>query len=187
MLKTTKRTTALLTAAMSLGIAAPAGAMPFNTDAHGSLVPVEITPPAVQSVAPSGRGGGISDLGYGWIGTGGVAIALIGARNGRKPSQGQDDAAPGASARRHRPSGSLGRARAHPRRLEPHHPRPAVQIVRVSAPGGFDWANAGIGAAGALGLSTLAIGGGLAITRRRTDARHGKPRARQTTPAPSCR
>lgn len=56
MLKTTKRTTALLTAAMSLGIAAPAGAMPFNTDAHGSLVPVEITPPAVQGVAPSGRG-----------------------------------------------------------------------------------------------------------------------------------
>ena len=36
-------------------------------------------------------------------------------------------------------------------------PQPAVQIVRVSAPGGFDWGDAGIGAAGALGLSTLAI------------------------------
>jgi hypothetical protein len=35
--------------------------------------------------------------------------------------------------------------------------QPAVQIVRVSAPGGFDWGDAGIGAAGALGLSTLAI------------------------------
>jgi hypothetical protein len=49
-------------------------------------------------------------------------------------------------------------------------PQPAVQIVRVSAPSGFDWGDAGIGAAGALGLSTLAIGGGLVIAgkKRRT-------------------
>ena len=46
-------------------------------------------------------------------------------------------------------------------------PEPAVQIVRVAAPGGFDWGDAGIGAAGALGLSTLAIGTGLAITGSR--------------------
>jgi hypothetical protein len=46
-------------------------------------------------------------------------------------------------------------------------PQPAVQIVRVSAPGGFDWRDAGIGAAGALGLSTLAIGSGLVIAARR--------------------
>jgi hypothetical protein len=39
--------------------------------------------------------------------------------------------------------------------------QPAVQIVRVSAPGGFDWGDASIGAAGALGLSMVAIGGGL--------------------------
>ena len=45
--------------------------------------------------------------------------------------------------------------------------QPAVQIVRISAPGGFDWSDAGIGAAGALGLSTLAIGTGLAIAARR--------------------
>ena len=46
-------------------------------------------------------------------------------------------------------------------------PQPAVQIVRVSAPGGFDWGDAGIGAAGAFGLSMLAIGGGLVIAARR--------------------
>lgn len=45
--------------------------------------------------------------------------------------------------------------------------QPAVQIVRVSAPGGFDWGDATIGAAGALGLSTLAIGSGLVIGARR--------------------
>jgi hypothetical protein len=45
--------------------------------------------------------------------------------------------------------------------------QPPVQIVRVSAPGGFDWGDAGIGAAGALGLSTLAIGSGLVIAGRR--------------------
>jgi hypothetical protein len=46
-------------------------------------------------------------------------------------------------------------------------PQPAVQIVRVSAPGGFEWGDAGIGAAGALGLSMLAVGGGLVIAGRR--------------------
>ena len=45
--------------------------------------------------------------------------------------------------------------------------QPAVQIVRVSTPGGFDWGDAGIGAAGALGLSTLAIGSGLVIGAKR--------------------
>ena len=73
------RTTALLTAALSLGIAAPAGARPFDLDGQGSFVPVNINPPAVQSIASSGEGGGISDLGYVGIGTGGVAVALIGA------------------------------------------------------------------------------------------------------------
>jgi hypothetical protein len=45
--------------------------------------------------------------------------------------------------------------------------RPAVQVIRVSAPGGFDWADAGIGAGVALGLSMLATGAGLVITDRR--------------------
>ena len=44
---------------------------------------------------------------------------------------------------------------------------PAV-IVRVSsAKGGFDWGDAGIGAAGALGLSLAALAGGLAVSQRR--------------------
>lgn len=45
--------------------------------------------------------------------------------------------------------------------------QPAVQVIRVSAPGGFDWGDAGIGAAGGLGLSMLAMGGGLVVTQRR--------------------
>jgi hypothetical protein len=45
--------------------------------------------------------------------------------------------------------------------------QPAVQIVRVSAPEAFDWGDAGIGAAGALGLSTLAVGSALVIAARR--------------------
>jgi hypothetical protein len=49
-------------------------------------------------------------------------------------------------------------------------PQPAVQIVRVSTPGGFDWGDASIGAAGALGLSMAAIGSGLVIAARRTRA-----------------
>jgi hypothetical protein len=48
----------------------------------------------------------------------------------------------------------------------------AVEVVRVSAPRGFDWTDAGIGAAGGFGLSMLAIGGGLVIDgiRRQTRA-----------------
>ena len=49
-------------------------------------------------------------------------------------------------------------------------PQPAPQIVRVSTPGGFDWGDASIGAAGALGLSMVALGGGLVIAARRTRA-----------------
>jgi hypothetical protein len=58
-------------------------------------------------------------------------------------------------------------------------PRPAVQIVRVSGAGGFDWGDAGIGAAATLGLSMLVIGGGVAITARRNRT----PR----TPSPASR
>lgn len=54
-------------------------------------------------------------------------------------------------------------------------PQPAVRIVRVSAPGGFDWSSAGIGAAGGFGLSIVALGGGLLIADR---GRHTRPRPR---------
>jgi hypothetical protein len=64
--------------------------------------------------------------------------------------------------------------------------QPAAQVVRVSAPEAFDWGDAGIGAAGALGLSTLAIGSGLVIAASRTDDRAGRtdhpPRRRPTPP-----
>ena len=44
----------------------------------------------------------------------------------------------------------------------------APTIVRVSPPNdGFDWVDAGIGAAGGFALSMLGIGGGLAISQRR--------------------
>lgn len=42
-------------------------------------------------------------------------------------------------------------------------------IVRVSATnGGFDWGDAGIGAAGGLALSMVGVGGALAVSQRRT-------------------
>jgi hypothetical protein len=54
---------------------------------------------------------------------------------------------------------------------------PAV-IVRTSAPNnGFDWGDAGIGAAGAVGLSALGLAGALAITQHRTRRAHRSTRA----------
>ena len=53
------------------------------------------------------------------------------------------------------------------------YPLPApVTIVHVTDPnGGFDWGDAGIGAAGALGLILAITGGTLLIARRRNDRR----------------
>ena len=50
-------------------------------------------------------------------------------------------------------------------------------VVRIQAPpNGFDWGDAGIGAAGGLALAMIGVGGALAVSQRR-------PRGdRQTTP-----
>jgi hypothetical protein len=78
------------------------------------------------------------------------------------------------------PTAASARLDLNPQRtLTTPSPRPAVQIVRVSAPGGFDWGDAAIGAAGVLGLSMLAVGGGVVITaRRRQTARASGPQHR---------
>jgi hypothetical protein len=51
-------------------------------------------------------------------------------------------------------------------------------IVRVIAPqNGFDWGDAGIGAAGGLALSMLGLGGALVISSQRRASRHNIPAA----------
>jgi hypothetical protein len=47
-------------------------------------------------------------------------------------------------------------------------PNTPATIIRVTTPGGFDWGDAGIGAAGAIGLSMLALGLVLVVSQRRT-------------------
>jgi hypothetical protein len=47
-------------------------------------------------------------------------------------------------------------------------PASAVRIVPVSAPEGFDWGDAGIGAAAGVGLAMLAVGGGRSVANRRS-------------------
>lgn len=66
------------------------------------------------------------------------------------------------------PAPASARFELNPRPARSTPSQPAVQIVRVSAPGGFDWGDASIGAAGGLGLSMVAIGGGLVIAARRS-------------------
>jgi hypothetical protein len=59
------------------------------------------------------------------------------------------------------------------KQLAPSSPsQPAVNAAPASAPagspsGGFDWADAGIGAAGGLAISIVGIGGALALSQRR--------------------
>jgi hypothetical protein len=68
------------------------------------------------------------------------------------------------------PAQASARFELNPRPATSTPPQPAIQIVRVSTPSGFDWGDASIGAAGALGLSMVAIGGGLLIAARRSRA-----------------
>jgi hypothetical protein len=46
-------------------------------------------------------------------------------------------------------------------------PQTPATIVRVTTPRGFDWGDAGIGAAGAVGLALSALGVALAVSQRR--------------------
>jgi hypothetical protein len=56
----------------------------------------------------------------------------------------------------------------------------APTTVRVTAPNsGFDWGDAGIGAAGGIALSMIGLGGGLAVSQNRAR------RTRRTTALPS--
>jgi hypothetical protein len=57
---------------------------------------------------------------------------------------------------------------------------PQTPIVRITTPtGGFDWGDAGIGAAGGLAVAMLGVGGGLVFS-------HQRPRrARPTTTLPN--
>jgi hypothetical protein len=59
-------------------------------------------------------------------------------------------------------------ASAHPLPPDPIY-KPSPTIVRITSPSnpGFNWADAGIGAAGGLALALVGIGGGLAIVQHR--------------------
>jgi hypothetical protein len=58
---------------------------------------------------------------------------------------------------------------------------PEVTVVKVAEPapaatgGGLDWADAGIGAGGMLGLVLVAVASGLAVVHRRKGPRQGRP------------
>jgi hypothetical protein len=45
--------------------------------------------------------------------------------------------------------------------------QPPPTLVQVTAPSGFDWGDAGIGAAAGLAISLIAVGGALTVFRRR--------------------
>ena len=49
-----------------------------------------------------------------------------------------------------------------------HADSPATIVVATAHDGGFDWGDAGIGAAGGFALSMIGIGGALVVSQRRT-------------------
>ncbi len=97
-----RRTAGIISAALALGIAAPAGARPFDLNEQGSYVPAESAQTQAQGVAAttshtSHTSSGISDWGYVAIGSGAASLALIGVGGTRV-----------AGRRRQRPSATRG-------------------------------------------------------------------------------
>jgi hypothetical protein len=68
----------------------------------------------------------------------------------------------------------LASAGPRPRASEQASPRAGATIVRVEDRGGFDWADAGIGAAGGVALSVLSAGLAILISERRERQREPK-------------
>jgi hypothetical protein len=107
----------------------------------------------------------------------GIAVALAlgasAAPASARPAQFAPFEVPAASTRAASPEASTRAA------VQAASTRAALQAVSPAAPaivrvtpsnGGFDWTDAGIGAAG--GLALAAIGGGLAVSQRRKEHRH---------------
>jgi hypothetical protein len=88
------------------------------------------------------------------------------------------DATPATAGYRYRGAAESPNVRAGTQPLGPaiNHSTPPATVVRVSPTnGGFDWADAGIGAAGGLALSMLGLGTVLAVSQRRTPKRRARP------------
>jgi hypothetical protein len=136
---TTHRISTAIVLTCALGIAATsASARPFDLNANGSYVP-----------SANGSAAGTHDPG-----TRSVAAAGAGYGSGDSaiPSTGAHHPQPEAVA-----SGGAGA------------PNTSATVVRVLAPtDGFDWGDAGIGAAGGLALATIGVGGALAVSHHRT-------------------
>jgi hypothetical protein len=76
---TARRISGIVTVALALGIAAPAGARPFDLDNQGSYVPVTTAQTqAPRATASHASAGGVSDLGYVAIGSGVASLTFIG-------------------------------------------------------------------------------------------------------------
>jgi hypothetical protein len=65
-------------------------------------------------------------------------------------------------------------AASRPRASKEASPKAGATIVRVEDHGGFDWADAGIGAAGGVALSVLSAGLALLVSERRERQREPK-------------
>ena len=87
----------------------------------------------------------------------------------------QEGHRPRTRARRHRP-GHRHRQPVGPDPAGASFTIPQTPVVRITTPAsGFDWGDAGIGAAGGLALAILGVGGGLVISHQRP--RRARPTA----------
>lgn len=76
-----RRAAGIVSLALALGVAAPAGARPFDLNQQGSYVPAASAQARASSVPETTShttSSGISDWGYVAIGSGAASLALIG-------------------------------------------------------------------------------------------------------------
>jgi hypothetical protein len=135
---TTRRISGIVSVALALSVAAPAGARPLGPDNQGSYSQVPVTRPELVSQVGSVRSGN-------------PAV---------RPNPDEQTAAPtttgGGPSSEVIDNGGYGPAVAPP------------AVIRVATPsGGFDWGDAGIGAAATIGVVLLGVAGAFALSQRR--------------------
>jgi hypothetical protein len=177
---TTHRISTSVALALALAAsAAPAGARPFDLNANGSYVPagsasMQTTSQPAATSTSAGPGSDVSSInGYDFarvpptVGPPILAAAKPSQRAALQPAQQQRRLAYLAHHEPNRAQYSSAEMNAYA--TPTGVPSTAVHVV--SHDGRFDWGDAGIGAAGGLGLALVGVGGAFAISHQRQTRR----------------
>jgi hypothetical protein len=158
-MSTTRRIGTSIALALALAAsAAPAGARPFDLNANSSYVPAGSA--STQAASQPGNPTGVPPI---------LSAAKRSQEAALQQAQQQQRLAYLAHHEPNNAKYSSAALNAYAAAVRPAVPSTVVRVV--SHDGRFDWGDAGIGAAGALGLALVGAGGAFAISQQRQNRR----------------